>query len=100
MFFDKFWKWFVEFWKHNFAGMLHSWGKASAEQVTSLVWDPICRWIILFIIFLFISAVLLCKSKLIEKLSRYILPLSVAVWFWGVLIYIVGFYNSGVNGSV
>lgn len=98
MFFDEFWKWLVEFWKHNFAGMLHSWGKASAEQVTSLVWDPICHWIILFIIFLFISAVLLCKSKLIEKLSRYIMPLSVAVWFWGVLIYIVGFYNSGVNG--
>lgn len=98
MFFDEFWKWLVEFWKHNFAGMLHSWGKASAEQVTSLVWDPICHWIILFIIFLFISAVLLCKSKLIEKLSRYIMPLSVVVWFWGVLIYIVGFYNSGVNG--
>ena len=98
MFFDEFWKWLVEFWKHNFAGMLHSWGKASAEQVTSLVWDPICYWIILFIIFLFISAVLLCKSKLMEKLSRYIMPLSVAVWFWGVLIYIVGFYNSGVNG--
>lgn len=98
MFFDEFWEWLVEFWKHNFAGMLHSWGKASTEQATSLVWDPICHWIILFIIFLFISTVLLCKSKLIEKLSRYIMPLSVAVWFWGVLIYIMGFYNSGVNG--
>ena len=98
MFFDEFWKWLVEFWKHNFAGMLHSWGTVSADPVKSLVWDPICHWIILFIIFLFISAILLCKSKLIEKLSRYIMPLSVTVWLLGVLIYIVGFYNSGVNG--
>ena len=98
MFFDEFWKWLVEFWKHNFAGMLHSWGTVNADPVKSLVWDPICHWIILFIIFIFISAVLLCKSKLIEKLSRYIMPLSVTVWLLGVLIYIVGFYNSGVNG--
>lgn len=100
MFFKDFWEWFVKFWQLNFMKTLSlgSWGTASSDPVKSLAWEPICYWIILFIIFISIFAILLCKSKLIEKLSRYILPLSVTVWFLGVLIYIVGFYNSEVTG--
>lgn len=100
MFFKDFWEWLVKFWQLNFMKTLSlgSWGTASSDPVKSLAWEPICYWIILFIIFISIFAILLCKSKLIEKLSRYILPLSVTVWFLGVLIYIVGFYNSEVTG--
>lgn len=100
MFFKDFWEWLVKFWQLNFMKTLSlgSWGTASSDPVKSLAWEPICYWIILFIIFISIFAILLCKSQLIEKLSRYILPLSVTVWFLGVLIYIVGFYNSEVTG--
>ncbi len=100
MFFKDIWEWIVKFWQLNFMKSLSlgSWGTASSDPVKSLAWEPICYWIILFIIFISIFAILLCKSQLIEKLSRYILPLSVTVWFLGVLIYIVGFYNSEVTG--
>lgn len=100
MFLKDIWEWIVKFWQLNFMKTLSlgSWGTASSDPVKSLAWEPICYWIILFIIFISIFAILLCKSKLIEKLSRYILPLSVTVWFLGVLIYIVGFYNSEVTG--
>ena len=100
MFFKDFWQWLVKFWELNFTGTLNfcSWGTASKESVTSFAWEPIGHWIVLFIIFILIFYLLLCKSKLIEKLSRYIMPLSVAVWFLGVIIYIVGFYNSDAKG--
>ena len=41
---------------------------------------------------------MLCKSKLVEKLSRHILSLSIFVWIGGVIVYIVGFYSNHVNG--
>lgn len=100
MFLKDFWQWLVKFWELNFMGTLNfcSWETASKESVISFAWNPIGHWIVLFIIFILIFVFLLCKSKLIEKLSRYIMPLSVGVWIGGVIIYIAGFYNSEVNG--
>ncbi len=98
MFFEKFWNCIVEFWKHNFTGIFSAWEKTTDKDVTSLDWYPIEYWMVFFLIFSLIIAIILCRTKLIEKLSRHILPLSVTVWFLGVCVYIVGFYNSEVNG--
>lgn len=98
MFFKVFWEWLIEFWKQNFMGIIGVWGTTGEKNVESLNWFPIGYWIGFFIIFSVGLIFILCRTKLIEKLSKHILPLSVVVWFLGVLIYIVGFYNSGVNG--
>lgn len=98
MFLEEVWTWLVELWNHNFMGMFRVWGSTGVKIADSLNWHSIGYWIVFFILFSALFIIILCRSKLIEKLSRHILSLSVAVWFLGVLIYIIGFYNSGVNG--
>lgn len=98
MFLEDVWTWLVELWNHNFMGMFRVWGSTGVKIADSLNWHSIGYWIVFFILFSALFIIILCRSKLIEKLSRHILSLSVAVWFLGVLIYIIGFYNSGVNG--
>jgi hypothetical protein len=97
MFNKEFWKWFIELWNGNFQDTFSLWG-LKADQANALNWHHIELWIIFFIIFSILMVRLLGKSKLIEKLSKHILPLSLFVWIGGVVVYIIGFYNSGVNG--
>lgn len=98
MFFGEIWKWLVEFWNQNFMGLIGEWGAKGIKTATFVNWHSIECWIVFFVILSLVFTIILCKSKLIEKLSKYIMPASVVVWFLGVLVYIVGFYNSGVNG--
>lgn len=98
MFFEEFWKWLIEFCRQNFMRTIGTWGVSGYETDKSLDWCPISYWIVFFILFSIVFTIILCRTKLIEKLSRHILALSVVVWILGVLVYIVGFYNSGVNG--
>lgn len=98
MFFDELQKWSLMFWEQNFKGIFQSWGLARYDEATSLNWSTIGCWLLFFVIIFAVFVNLLCKKKPIEKLSKHLLLLSLAVWLLGVLIYIVGFYNSGVNG--
>lgn len=98
MFPDKVWTFIIEFLQANFEGMFGTWGLNASKDATALNWCSIGYWMVFFVVFSVIFIVLLCKSKIVEKLSKHILPLSLTVWFGGVLLYIVGFYNSGVNG--
>ena len=98
MFPDKVWTFIIEFLQANFEGMFGTWGLNASKDATALNWCSIGYWMVFFVVFSVIFIVLLCKSKIVEKLSKHILPLSLTVWFGGVLLYIVGFYDSGVNG--
>lgn len=98
MSFDEIWVSIIKFLQANFDNLLKNWGVGNPHTATSLDWSRIEQWVILFILFLAVSVVLLCKSNIIEKLSKRILPLSLIIWLSGVFVYIVGYYNSGVNG--
>lgn len=98
MFFKDFWRWLVEFWGQNFMGKIGEWEIVEKADAKFVDWNSIEHWMIFFFIFSFVCVILLCKSKLIEKLSKHILLLSLIVWSLGVCIYIVGFYDTGVNG--
>ena len=98
MFFNEVWSLIRRFSQENFKGIFGPWGLNTPEDATALNWCSIEYWMIFFVVFSAIFVVLLCKSKIVERLSKHILSLSLIVWFGGVLLYIVGFYNSGVNG--
>ena len=100
MYFKEFRQWLRAFWEHNFAGSLHfDWG-ANVQLKYSESFDiiPIKHWIALFFIFSIALIFIGSKTKIIEKLSKHILLLSLITWVGGVCIYIVGFYNRDVNG--
>ena len=97
MFFDEIGAFIIKFLQASFYGIFTNWEINKYGDATSLDWCQIECWIILFVVFLALFVVLLCKSSIVEKLSKHILPLSVIVWLWGVLVYVVGFYNTGVN---
>ena len=98
MFFDEIWAFIIKFLQANFNGLFKTWGQDVPEEAKSLDWSQIECWIMFFPIFVAILVVLLCKTNIVEKLSKYILPLSIIIWFLGVIVYIVGFYDTGVNG--
>ncbi len=98
MSFEKIWNWLVEFYNSNFMGILEEWGPTGYGDPEILNWDSIGYWIGFFVFFSIVACFILSRSKFIEKLTRHILILSVIVWFLGVVVYIVGFYNDGVNG--
>ena len=99
MFNKEFWQWLIKFWNENFKGSIGKWNPNLAiEDVKTIEWGSIALWVIFFIIFTILLTALLCKSKLVEKLSRHILSLSIFVWIGGVIVYIVGFYSNHVNG--
>lgn len=94
----EFWSYLMTFVYENFKGIPAVWGNADSNLAEGIQWRPIVSWMALFAIFSIFLLFLLCKSKIIEKLSRHILLLSSSVWFFGVLVYIVGFYNDYTNG--
>lgn len=100
MFSDKTFEPILAFFNEVFKGMFNAWNIDSGERTVSVYeeWQPLCSWMIFFVIFAVIVVYLLCKSRIIEHLSRHILSLSFWVWLFGVLVYIVGFYNGNVNG--
>ena len=98
MFLKNLLKWLEEFWGHNFSGTFGSWGTIEVEKVESLNWDFIGDWLVFFAIFTALLTLILCKSRLIEKLSKHILSMSLIIWLAGVIVYIVGFYSPTVNG--
>ena len=98
MFFYNVWAFLEMFWQNNFSGMFKSWVVGVPKDVESLELCHLGYWMILFLLLLAIIVALLCKTKIIEKLSNHIFLLSFCVWLSGVFIYIVGFYDSGVNG--
>ena len=99
MFNKEFWQWLIKFWNENFKGSIGEWNPITKiEKLTTIEWGSITLWVIFFIIFTILVTALLCKSKLVEKLSRHILSLSIFVWIGGVIVYIVGFYSNYVNG--
>lgn len=99
MFNKEFWQWLIKFWNENFKGSIGEWNPNTAiEELKTIEWGSIVLWVIFFIIFTILLTALLCKSKLVEKLSRHILSLSIFVWIGGVIVYIVGFYSNHVNG--
>lgn len=98
MLLSEIWEFLVAFIQENFKGMITAWGHANSNSVKEIAWSPIVYWIILFIALSIIATFLLSRTKIIERLSKHILLLSFIVWFSGVLVYIVGFYNSEANG--
>ncbi len=98
MLFDKIQTNIMQFLQGNFKGMFDTWGQTKESGETVLNWCQIELWMIFFVIFSSVIILLLCKSKIIEKLSKHILSLSLTVWLLGVFTYIVGFYGSNVNG--
>ena len=98
MFLKNLLKWLEKFWGHNFSGTFGSWGTREVEKVESLNWDFIGDWLVFFAIFTALLTLILCKSRLIEKLSKHILSMSLIIWLAGVIVYIVGFYSPTVNG--
>lgn len=98
MYFEEFWSFLVNLLQENFKGIVKLWSSTDNASVTSLNWDHIGYWMVFFVIFTFMMVFVLCRSKLLEKLSNYVFSLSLIIWFFGVLVYIVGFYNSGANG--
>ena len=94
MYSNDFFNWLRTFFDHNFMEAV----RQKAEKIQDIEWSPIGSWAIFFIVFLLVMTYLLCKSRLIEKLSKHILQISMVVWILGVFVYIVGFYSNGVNG--
>lgn len=91
------WDFIVKFWHEKFQGILLVWGQPCGDA-NSLEWGSLGYWMFFFILFAIALVCLLCKSKMIKRLSKHILLLSFIVWALGVFIYIIGFYNNGVNG--
>lgn len=92
----------TEFFSTNFKGVFCAWETTQPNQydVTSIDWCSISSWIILFGVFLLAAYFVLSKSRILDKLSKHILILSLSsiTWILGVVIYIIGFYNDHVNG--
>ncbi|MBR6814646.1 MAG: hypothetical protein IKM69_02420 [Alistipes sp.] len=92
----------VEFLSENFGGFTSSvlWGNPLAfESVDSICWISIRSWMLLFgLMLLAILALLFFKPKYVDKLSKHISWLSITVWLLGVVVYIIGFYDVGING--
>lgn len=58
-------------------------------------------WIAWFAIFFVVCVLLLANKRAIrvfEGLSRNLLLISLPIWLLGVAVYIIGFYNAGLNG--
>lgn len=97
---DQLCKLFVDFWNNNFVGVLHLWrgGESTNLEPDPLEWNSVWHWVAFAVLLIAAFTLLFTKSKLIEKLSKYIMPLSMIVWGAGVLVYIVGFFDKEVTG--
>ena len=76
------------------------WGKSRNNGVSSgdIDWMAIYDWSILFVFLLIVFVILSRYRKIFDWLSKHILSSALIIWIVGVLIYIVGLYNEGVNG--
>ena len=93
---------FVEkFWYENFGDFssLEKWGE-TRESIKScdMDWMPIYYWIILFVVLLILFVILSRFRRIFDWHSKHILGSALVIWIVGVLVYIVGLYNEGVNG--
>lgn len=79
-----------------------NWEEKSSTNIEPVNTGTIELWIIGFIIIFIIGLYLLCNKRflnLLDSISRKRLGISsVFIWLCGVIIYITGFYSSGVNG--
>ena len=83
----------------NFRGMFTSWQTVDkATQAPSICWEAITSWLILFVIFVVIFVLILCKAGVVKWLSKHILISAFAVWLLGAGVYIVGYYHENLNG--
>lgn len=98
MFFKETWSIIEKFFLECFNCTIAPWGCKVLNGDDPIIWNSICHWCCFFALLVIIFAILFSKTKVIERLSRHILVLSVMVWLFGVIVYIVGFYNNGVNG--
>ena len=92
---------FVDFWEENFGGFASSalWGNHQTfEEVDSINWCAVSHWLLLALLLFALFLLLFSRQKIIDKLSKQISWLSALVWILGVAIYVIGFYDNGVNG--
>ncbi len=82
----------------NFQGVFITSREVIDTEITSVDSRIVSYWIVFFVFFALLLLGLLCKTKMIERLSRHLLPISFVVWFFGVIVYIIGFYECSVNG--
>ena len=92
------WESFISHLPEGFQGIFITGNNTGNNEVTSLDSFPAIYWITFFILLSLAFVLVLCKSNVIEKLSKHILSMSLLVWFIGVIVYIIGFYSLGVNG--
>ena len=92
------WDSFIAHLPENFQGIFIAGNNTGNNELTSLEGFPAIYWITFFILLSLAFVLVLCKSNVIEKLSKHILSMSLLVWFIGVIVYIIGFYSLGVNG--
>ena len=75
---------------------------ASSEVVfSSDFWSVVHVWFIIFALLLAVILAIFASSrsmKLFDLLAKHLPIFSILVWFVGVCVYIVGFYDAGVNG--
>ena len=94
----KFYEYFQSFLNDIFGSYFCVWGIAGDDKVTSLNWFSIYSGVVFFVILLVFFIILLCKTKILEKISNHIFLLSFIVWIFGTVIYIIGFSNPSTNG--
>ena len=83
----------------NFKGIFTSWGETvSTSEASSICWETIASWFILFLLVTGIFVLILCKAGVIKWLSKHILISTCVVWLLGTGIYIVGYYHEEFNG--
>ena len=96
-------EWLPGFMYKNFRGW-HPWQQWAEEHnlkelsIDSIDLTTVGYWIAFFVVLLLLFGWLLRKHRLFEMLSKHVSWMAMTVWFFGVLIYIVGFYNPDVNG--
>lgn len=75
------------------------WGESRKKvDLGDIDWMAIYDWSILFVFLLIVFVILSRYRKIFDWLSKHILSSALIIWIVGVLIYIVGLYNEGVNG--
>ena len=94
MFVDQILSWLSRFASDNFRAdsLLLDSGQSTVNLST------IGSWVVLFLVLLVVFIYFLRKTRIFEWISKHILSFAIVVWLWGVVVYIVGFYNGEVSG--
>lgn len=91
----------VEFLSENFGGFtfMPQWDEShTSVTIQAINMDIVWHWMMLALLLIALLGFLFSRHKFVAKISKHISWLSIVVWGFGVWIYIVGFYDAGVNG--